>query len=108
MKKNSEVTVKEHVGSSGQATGRRNHHPPLRPLPGGRERRSGLKNSPDHLTACAGSLAQALFIGAGRTGHGDGRLARKDSEGCAYSAWSLDLRLALELALSPAPRLRVS
>ena len=42
VKRNSEISVKEHVGAGRQAARRRNHHPPVRPLPGGRKRVAGF------------------------------------------------------------------
>jgi hypothetical protein len=36
VKRNSEVSVKEHVAQISKQLGRRNHHPPFRALPGRR------------------------------------------------------------------------
>ena len=60
VKRNSEISVKEHVAPIGQTAGRRNHHPPVRAVPGGRKRLTGSSKF-------AQASARAPFLLAART-----------------------------------------
>ena len=65
VKKNSEISVKEHVAARRQAIGRRNHDPPLRPLPGRRD--SGGLTSPQ-IPFAMGAQRRPFSLGRSSVG----------------------------------------